>query len=364
MKLLMISGDRDLIKDKKGPFYYLLQEFSKHWERIDIICPSKNGGEKKFFSNVYLWGCPNNISSIYKKAEDIHIASKFNIMTVHDYPPFKHSKAARLISKKFKTPYLIEIHHVTGYPRAADLKEKLLRLYFEMNFKKVSVGAEAIRVVNQKQVPDFLNRIGIKKDKIVYLPSFYIDTKIFYPQNIKKKYDLLFVGRFVKNKGLNLLINILTQLKNERPDFSIAIVGDGPEGDKLKLRIKEEGLIDNVEFLGWLPDARALAQAYNQSKILLITSYNEGGPRVGLEAMSSGTPVISTRVGIMEDIIVNGLNGYLVDWQHANFIEKIKKCLGDKVLYENIIEHSKDIYKKYDYHKTIKDYAIVLKNLI
>ncbi|MEK7591453.1 MAG: hypothetical protein AAB489_04585, partial [Patescibacteria group bacterium] len=39
MKLLMISGDRSILQGKKGAFYHTLQEFSKHWERIDVICP-------------------------------------------------------------------------------------------------------------------------------------------------------------------------------------------------------------------------------------------------------------------------------------------------------------------------------------
>ncbi|MDP2947236.1 MAG: hypothetical protein Q8N88_03910, partial [Nanoarchaeota archaeon] len=62
MKLLMITGDRALAQGREGPFYYMLEEFSKYWERIDIICPRLRqgfGGQvklhvQKFFNNVYV----------------------------------------------------------------------------------------------------------------------------------------------------------------------------------------------------------------------------------------------------------------------------------------------------------------------
>lgn len=362
MNLLMISGDQDLINGKKGPFYYLLQEFSKYWERINVICKKNNGLKQiQYFNNVYLYGGNFSKKEIIKKATEIYPISQFNLILAHDYPPFKHSRAAAQISKKLKIPYIIEIHHIVGYPRAADLKEYLLKIYFKLFFNSLTRSASAIRVVNQKQVPNFLINLGIPQEKIIYLPSFYIDQQIFYPQNLDKKYDLVFCGRLVKNKGLDLLLNILVNLKKELPNLKMAIVGAGPELEQFQLNLKNYNLINNIKFLGWVEDNQILAQIYNQTKILLITSYNEGGPRVGLEAMACGLPVISTKVGIMIDLIKNGENGFLVNWSVKEFIEKIKLILSDQSLTEKLREAARISIQQFEFHQLIKNYAEALK---
>ena len=355
MNLLMISGDKDLIKGNKGPFYYLLREFSKYWNRIDVICPVR-GKNNLFFDNVHLHGVKNSTHQIYKKAKEIYKHNEFDVVTAHDYPPFRHSKAAKKIYKKYGTPYMIEIHHIVGYPKAADFKEWLLKIYFELFFRRVAKKAKAIRVVNQNQTPTFLLLSGIKKSKMAYIPSFYIDKNVFKPQEKNKMYDLLFVGRLVKNKGLELLMEI----KQKLPDLKMAIVGDGPMNCILRSKIEDLGLSGNVTFLGWLPDARALAKVYFQSKVLLITSANEGGPRVGLEALACGTPVISTEVGIMSDVIKNGQNGYIVDWEVSEFVDRIKAILEAPDMSDKAVES----VKKFDYETMIKDYAQGIKKII
>ena len=360
INLLMISGDRSLIKGEKGPFYYLLQEFSKYWERIDIICPGSEVNKGQAFNKVNLYGVQNSVQSIFKKAKEIYQQSKFEVMTVHDYPPFKHSKAAKLINQHLGVPYMVELHHIVGYPKKADVKEWLLKIYSEIFLKSVTKSAKAIRVVNKNQVPKFLQIAGIPKEKIVYLPSFYIDREVFCPQELEKKYDLLFVGRLAKNKGLDLLTEVLVKLKKDLPEFKMAVVGRG----KSEVVSSKSVITENVEFLGWLPDSQSLAKVYNQSKILLITSYNEGGPRVGLEAMACGLPVISTKVGIMVDLITNGHNGYLADWSADEFVGSIKKLLADEDLRQKIGQEAQQAVKQFDYSKMIKDYAEGVKKLI
>jgi len=366
MNLLMISGDQELINGKKGPFYYLLQEFSKYWNRIDVICPSKNfkNLHKNFFNNVNAYDCGRNLQAIIKKAEDIHQQSKFSLMTVHDYPPFLHSRAAQVIKERLKIPFILEIHHIVGYPKVADLKELFLKIYFKVFFKKFIKDALAIRVVNQHQVPYFLKNLGVPEEKIIYIPSFYINHEVFKPQPMDKIYDLLFVGRLVKNKGLDLLMEICQKLKKELPNYRMAIVGEGPIEDNLKSKINQAGLTNNVEFLGWLEDSEQLAKIYNQAKILLITSDNEGGPRVGLEALACGTPIISTRVGIMIDLIKEQGTGFLAEWSVEDFIDKIKLILNQPELFNRFFGKCHQVTESFEYHKLIRDYALILQNLL
>lgn len=359
----MISGDHDLVKGKFGPFYYLLEEFSKYWDRVDVICDS--GGEnlkQKYFNNVYLHGGTKKTSDLVQIAKKLYQTVKFDFITVPGYPPFRHARAAAKLNQELGVPYTIEVHHVVGYPKAADLKELLFKLYFQFAFKNISQRAKAIRVVNQKQVPEFLFKCGIDNNRLIYLSSFYLDLKTFYPQNLEKKYDFVFVGRLAKNKGLKLFLKILIKYQQEQPNFKAAIIGLGPKEVWLKSMIEKNGLVNNVQFLGWLKDNQALAEVYNQAKILLITSTNEGGPRVAVEAMACGTPVISTPVGAMIDLIKGGQNGYLVDWSCDDFLEKIKIILNN---YSNFNPQKiSATVRDFDYQETIKKYAEKLRGFL
>ncbi|MFZ5559450.1 MAG: hypothetical protein ACOZAL_01495, partial [Patescibacteria group bacterium] len=113
-KLLFISGDTALAQGKKGPFYYLLEEFSKYWERIDIICPkieadprgSKCGLIQKIFENVYVYSSPWSIIFhpwfILKKGLEIYKKEKFDIFGIHGYPPFYNDIGGRMLYTKLR----------------------------------------------------------------------------------------------------------------------------------------------------------------------------------------------------------------------------------------------------------------------
>src|SRR3989338_10228011 len=143
MKLLMITGlgsAKDLASGKKGAFYNTLEEFSKYWTRIDIICPhienykienslKIENFKLKIFNNVFVhispWPLVFHPFWFLKKGKEIYKEQKFDLMTVQDYPPFYNGIGARLLWSRIKVPYILEFHHISGYPKAANFKEKI-----------------------------------------------------------------------------------------------------------------------------------------------------------------------------------------------------------------------------------------------
>ncbi|NQU77790.1 glycosyltransferase [Candidatus Falkowbacteria bacterium] len=174
-------------------------------------------------------------------------------------------------------------------------------------------------------MPEFLRGLGVSEAKLHYASSMYIDTDIFKPMDVEKKYDLVFAGRLAKNKNVEMIIKAVKILKDRGKDVKCVIVGDGPEAESYKLLVKRYKLEGCIDFLGWLPGIEDVAKIYNQSRIFVMPSLNEGGPRVCLEAMACGVPVVTTRVGIMLDIIKEGENGYFCDWTPNDMAEKILK---------------------------------------
>src|SRR5207248_3183150 len=96
----------------------------------------------------------------------------------------------------------------------------------------------------------------------------------------------------------------------------------------VKQRILHLGL-KNVTIIPRLDSAEAVARIYRQARMLVCASTSEGGPRVTVEAMACGTPVISTPVGVMSELIEDGVNGLVFDWDAGELSDKIRLVLKD-----------------------------------
>ena len=287
------------------------------------------------------------------------------MITVHEYPPFYNGIGARILWNKIKVPYVSEIHHVPGYPKAANAKEKIYLALTKMFTKWDTAKAKAIRVVNQKEAPEFLLKAGVLADKIKYIPSMYIDLDIFkaYPE-VVKKYDLIFAARLEKNKGIFNLVEAVRIARKQMRDIKLLIVGGGPEKMNLELRIKSQGLERNIEFSGWLETAYDVAKAYNSAKVFVNPSFNEGGPRVAMEAMACGLPVITTRVGIMNDLIKDRENGLFTNWNPREMAEKIVNLLNNENLRIKFTNVGSEIAQQFEKKAVIRNYAEQLQKLL
>lgn len=371
MNLLVIGGDDEITLGEKTPYYYVSKEFSKYWDSIFVICRNRSGRgrEATIHSNVHF--CPVKSSplflfswNIYKKGVEICQNNKIDLITTLTGAPFYDATGAWLLWKRFKTPYILEIHHVVGYPRAADIKETLARILMRFYIRIAWKSARAIRVVNSKEVLEFLIKQGVPREKIEVISSAYLNLNVFKPIKTEKTgRKIAYCGRLARNKGLFELLKAIKIVRDKYPDIRLTIVGKGPLKREAKDFVKSQGLSKNVIFKGWVPEIEEIVKIYNESEMLVMTSYSEGNPRVTLEAMACGTPVISTKVGIMKELIKHGENGLLVDWDPRDIAEKIIFLLENKELREKMGERGRKTVKKFEFKKMIKNYADVYRRL-
>ena len=378
MKLLMITGlgsAKDLASGKRGAFYNTLEEFHKYWERIDVIAPNvkcQMSNVKCLFGNVYIhispWPLIFHPFWFLKKGLEIYKEQKFDLMTVHDYPPFYNGIGAWMLWRRIKVPYILELMHIPGYPRAGNFKEVLYKNIMRWFIKYDVKRAKKIRIINKIQAPKFLKKAGVSEEKCVYIPAFYIDLDIFSPKDTEKKYDLAFTARLEKNKGITELLRAVKLLIKSRPEdyflIKLLIIGSGPLKKELTEFVEQNGLENNVFFSGWLATSDDVAKAYSSARIFVNPSYNEGGPRVVLEAMACGLPVITTRVGLMPDIIKDGENGLFTDWTAEDMADKISRLLKNKEFQVKFVAAGLELVKRFEKKEAIKNYAEQLKSLI
>ena len=181
---------------------------------------------------------------------------------------------------------------------------------------------------------DDLEKIGVNKDKIETIPNGISLDEIIKIGPSQSKQDILFVGRLIKEKNANKLIEAVGLIKKKNPEIYCTIVGEGPEKENLVKLVKDLNLEKNIQFIGFMQDHNGVISLMRSSKLFVLPSTREGFGIVVLEAMTAGLPVIgvnSKNSRCMSELIKDGENGVLLtDVNNDVLSEKISSILNDE----------------------------------
>ncbi len=363
----MLSGDTSAVRGQDGPFYQMLRRFSRYWTRIDILCPpAPDAHPRCIHDNVYLHPSPYRRTLwqpyfIARYGRKLMRERDYALVVSHDYGLFLNGIGARLLRK----PYVSEMHHVEGHPIAVTFREWVYSRLAKIYIRRAARSAAAIRVVNDHEMPTLLRQLGVPEKKILVLPSQCLDLNMLRPLPTEPKpYDVLFVGRLASNKGLMTLLQAIDLVKDTHRHVQLGIRGEGELYEAVRDRIIDLKLQVNVTFIPRVDTPEDLTHLYNQTLILVCASTSEGGPRVTVEAMACGIPVISTPVGIMPDIIKDGQNGFLFAWNVYDLAAKIIVLLENKRLRAEIGEAGRQTVQQFEADAMIERYARGYHDLI
>jgi len=167
--------------------------------------------------------------------------------------------------------------------------------------------------------------------------QFFID----HQSNFVEPYRILSVGRLRKRKGAHKLVPLLHKLHNEFPYlFELTIIGDGTLRTKIEQQMRQFGLERHITIKGQV-DNEDLPGIYAKHDIFLYPGeFNEPFGIVFLEAIATGTPVISTDIGSVEEIIQDG--GIVT----KNNIESLSESIVNIISNDKLPEMSKESYKR------------------
>ena len=173
---------------------------------------------------------------------------------------------------------------------------------------------------------------------------------------------LLSAGRIVRQKGLDFGLQALSQLKDLEWTWSIA--GDGPQLDTLKSLAAELGIQERVHFLGW-QSRDELTKQYQQANIFLFPSRHEGMPNAVLEAMSTGLPVVATRIAGSEELVIEGETGFLVQTENVDELrESLRRILVDPSQRKKMGQASRQrVEKNYSWRNAAEQYKTYLEQI-
>ena len=255
-------------------------------------------------------------------------------------------------------PYAI-LEHGTGLYAEKDIKIPLVKKikfwirskiggYIDIYFSNKMDGLTCTSPIIREQCIEF----GLKESNLYLLPEF-IDTKIFVQNKSKEslmdtKKNLLYVGRLVPCKGVDLLVKAVGSLKEK--GIMLDIVGDGPELPRLKSISAAMGLDDYIRFHGWIERDR-LREIYSRADIFVHPArWAEPLGITIVEAMAVGLPVIVPKMsGSVWAAGKAGLTFQNGDEQDLK--KKIEMLLGNETLYRKLKAHTEEETRKMDYNK-------------
>ncbi len=197
----------------------------------------------------------------------------------------------------------------------------------------LSLRAPRKIVANSRMAINNAISLGIPTEHLHFLPTV-VDSEMFRPS--PKTSDgvvkLLTVGRLSFEKRFERFISIIASIKKQS---SVAVkgivVGDGPLRENLRRFSSKIGLdYGTIEFKG---EVTEMAAVYREADILVLTSEFEGTPNVILEAMASGLPVVSVKVGGVPEIVEDHVTGFLIEpYDELKMVDSIIRLIHEPVL--------------------------------
>jgi glycosyltransferase involved in cell wall biosynthesis len=192
-------------------------------------------------------------------------------------------------------------------------------------------------LVNSLFMRESIRGIYGNEPEVCYLGT---DVEFFHPNETPKEDFLLSVGSLTTLKGFDFLLEAVASLpEHNRPKLLIASnFQNQPERDHLN-KLADQLRVDLVYHSQISDDS--LVSLYNQARITIYASIREPFGLVPLESMASGTPVVSVRDGGMQETILDGKTGFLVDRNPIAFAEAIQRLINDPALARRMGENGR-----------------------
>ncbi|MFC2154731.1 glycosyltransferase family 4 protein, partial [Candidatus Altiarchaeota archaeon] len=186
------------------------------------------------------------------------------------YLPIVPAKICSILKRK---PLAVSWHEVWGdywYEYLGSLG------FFGKLFERLTSGLPEKIIAVSRKTKEALISLGIQKNKIILIPN---GVDISFIQSVKpekKGVDLIFVGRLIPEKNVDVLLKALARIVGGGRDVSLVIVGEGPEKNNLISLAAELNVSGRVSFLGYFEEYRDLIAVMKSAKLLLLPSSREG----------------------------------------------------------------------------------------
>ena len=272
----------------------------------------------------------NNAAILAKTPRVVDIAKEWGADIIHCHLPIA-GVVGRLVSKLTSIPVVYTEHNKQERYHFLTRHLNLRTLAWNRHVITCS-GDVKVSIEKHIDLPDtpvepLLNGVNTERFSRSDFPRTRVRAELKLPA---EKVIVGTVCVFRTQKRLHLWLELAARLYAENPDLHFVIVGDGPEEDRLRAQVKEQGMEDVISFPGRIQEVRPWLGAMDA---YLMTSEFEGLPIAMLEAMSMELPVVATQAGGIGEAITDGVEGYLAPVEKVEALyEPLKKLINDPAL--------------------------------
>jgi glycosyltransferase involved in cell wall biosynthesis len=251
------------------------------------------------------------------------LKERFDIIDCQQFPYFS-CFSAKFYSKLKKIPLVITWHEVWG------------DYWYEYLGWKGFVGKTTERLVARltseniavsKTTAKKLNNRGLYHE-IIIIPNGIDLTRIRSISPSSESWDIIFVGRLIKEKHADLLIHAVKPLQQKNPVIRVVLIGEGPEYSKINNLINDEIFFTPIHLCEFYQNHDDLIAQLKSSKVYVLPSTREGFGITALEALACGLPVVTVDhpANAVCDLITED-NGFLCSLSVQDLTDKIMLAL-------------------------------------
>ena len=301
-------------------------------------------------NNFIDWIMQLNFNILSKAIELINKEGPFDVVHAHDWLV---AYAAKSIKDSYGIPIVSTIH-ATEAGRNSGIHDETQRYINDTEWLLTYESTEVI--VNSNYMKNELQRLfGLPFEKINVIPNG-VNLNLY--NGIERDYEfrrkfardnekiILYVGRLVYEKGIQNLIGAMPKVLNSYNDAKLIVAGKGGMLEELREQVNAMGISNKVYFTGYL-NSKEVTKMYKCADVAVFPSTYEPFGIVALEAMLSGTPVVVSDIGGLNEIVEHGVNGMKSYTGNANSLaDSILALLFDPALCANVSKKAKITVKE------------------
>lgn len=307
----------------------LLEELIKQGNKVYLALPVTE--EAKYFTSI---GCKvihtplerrsTNIISdfklLIKYIKEIKKISPDVVLTYTIKPNIYGGIAASLSN----TPYFANVTGVgTSFQTKSNI-QKIITILYKKSFKNANV----VFFQNQANLEKFIESRIVEMEKTILVPGSGVNLKKFYVQKYakfdNKKINLLFVGRIMKEKGIDELLDVIPQISKRNSNVKFTFIG-----------LMEENYTDKIEELSkkyevtYEGEHRDVLPYFKEADAVILPSHHEGLSNVLLEAAASGRAILASNIPGCQETFIEGQSGFGFEPENPKSLQKaIEKFLS------------------------------------
>ncbi len=296
-----------------------------------------------------------------------NLITKLNPTVIHT-ATVKPNIYGGLIAKLTRTPVVSTVTGLGSVFSKKNIGNKLLGMALLTSYKLIFRTPKCSLLFENNSDYELFKSKSIGSRRIFKVSGSGVDTEIYQPsrEQLNDCTTVLFAGRLIKEKGLQNLVEAISQIKTRHKIvLKIAGIEDKNACNPIpSSTLKSWDQIEHINFLGQVDDMPSLMKELDI--VCLPTLYREGIPRVLIEAGASGKPSIGSKSSGCEDLIKDGTTGYLIDPKSAkDLTDTLEKLILDEKLRlrmgQAAREHVKSHFSK---EKVILEHINIYKDLL